>query len=173
MQGQWCLDRNQHQGHYGEAFVQALAAAAGLQVAKPQPDCTGVDLQLTVPSEYNGDFPQIQVQVKSWSVPKERDDSWRYHKLNEMQFDALAGRRIWPRYLFLVVVPGHSDEYAVASTSSLALAHAAYWVSLADEPRLEHPSRDRHRTVSVPKGNLLTVRTLQALFDSVMGGGGT
>lgn len=35
-----------HQGWYGEAFVRALAGAAGLRVAKPEPDIAGIDFNV-------------------------------------------------------------------------------------------------------------------------------
>ncbi|WP_433197348.1 DUF4365 domain-containing protein [Nocardia sp. CA-107356] len=166
MQGQWCLDRNQHQGHYGEGFVRALAAAAGLQVWNPQPDCTGVDLQLTIPNEDDdSDFPSIQVQVKSWSTPEERNGFWHYRRLSEKQFNALAGRRNIPRYLVVVIVPDSADRYALADNSRLALAHAAYWVSLEGEQPIQNARTDSYPRILIPQNNLLTVSTLLTLFD--------
>ncbi len=165
MSGQWRLGSREHQGHYGEGFVQALAAAAGLQTARPYPDCTGIDLQLTVPSERDGDFPRIEVQVKSWSKPKRREGNWHYRGLTEKQFNALAGPRRVPRYLFLVIVPDSATLYTDAAESGLVLAHAAYWRSLADEPRIEAPSTMAHKTVLVSEDNLLNVDTLLTLFE--------
>ncbi|GAB4587629.1 DUF4365 domain-containing protein [Nocardia sp. IFM 10818] len=164
MSGQWHLGDKDHQGFYGECFVQALAAAAGLQAAKPYPDCTGIDLQLTLPTEREGDFPRMEVQVKSWSKPKGRDGYWHYRGLTEKQFNALAGRRRVPRFLILVVVPDCSTRYAVAAESGLMLAHAAYWRSLEDEEQIPDPSTIAHKKVLVPEANLLTVDTLLELF---------
>ena len=63
---EWCLDQSNHQGWYGESFVQVLAAAAGLQCSPLTPDCTGVDLDISGTREVRGDFPCVKVQVKSW-----------------------------------------------------------------------------------------------------------
>jgi hypothetical protein len=43
------LDHDNHQGNYGEAFVRIVAAAAGLAVAKPDPDYDGIDFFLRYP----------------------------------------------------------------------------------------------------------------------------
>ena len=56
---EWCLDQNNHQGWYGECFIQALAAAAGLQCSRLSPDCTGVDFDISGPREVRGDFQNV------------------------------------------------------------------------------------------------------------------
>ncbi|MFE9579949.1 DUF4365 domain-containing protein [Nocardia sp. NPDC006044] len=165
MTGQWALGEKEHQGLYGESFVQALAAAAGLQTARPYPDCTGIDYQLTLPSERDDDFPRMEVQVKSWSKPKQANGCWQYRGLTEKQFNALAGKRRVPRFLFLVIVPDSSSGYTVAAESGLMLARAAYWQSFENEDRVPNPSQLRRRKVLVPETHLLSVRTLLDLFD--------
>ncbi len=59
------LDKYAHQGHYGESFVHALAAAAGLQLSKPYPDVDGVDWMIGRPGGHGFKSPWIEVQVKS------------------------------------------------------------------------------------------------------------
>jgi hypothetical protein len=93
------LDRNNHQGWYGECFVQALAAATGFTVAKESPDLTGIDFQIKSTREVGDDFPRMEVQVKSWSAPNGDDRLWHYRGLTEKQFNHLAGRRIVPAFL--------------------------------------------------------------------------
>jgi hypothetical protein len=71
------LDRNQHQGLFGESFVRVLASAAGLIVARAELDVTGEDLTIS----YKGVLghtrhPKIGVQVKSWSRPVCRGEQW-------------------------------------------------------------------------------------------------
>ncbi len=107
----------------------------------------------------------MEVQVKTWSTPKERDGFWRYDRLNENRFNLLTGKRRVPRYLFLLIVPPDAERYAVATEDSLTLTRAAYWVSLADEPKILNPSSSSYVQVSVPKSNLLTVESLLKLFD--------
>jgi hypothetical protein len=183
---EWCLDKNNHQGWYGECFVQVLAAAAGLQISPLTPDCTGVDFDISAPVEVGGDFPAMRVQVKTWATPKGDDNDWIYPRLTEKRFNALAGgeRRI-PRFLFLVIVPGDVAEFAKivphddasenmnGGKKGLLLSHAAYWLSLADQDRIESPRCKGTVTVRVPKENLLTVNSLRALLDPALVGVGS
>jgi hypothetical protein len=163
---EWCLDQNNHQGWYGECFVQALAAAAGLQCSRLTPDCTGADFIIGGSREIRGDFPCVRVQVKSWSVPTESDGYWRYSGLTEKRFNALAGsdRRI-PCFLFLVVVPPDTAKYAFADDTALRLSHAAYWVSLKDRHQIADPSCNRRVPILVPQQNLLTADKLVDLCE--------
>jgi len=162
---EWCLDRNNHQGWYGECFIQALAAAAGLQCTSLKPDCNGVDLDISGPREVRGDFPCIKIQVKSWSVPRESGGFWRFNGLTEKRFNALAGPRRVPRFLFIVIVPPDVTRFAQADTNGLLLSHAAYWVSLRDRPKITRAACDRRVQVPVPRQNLLTASRLVDLCE--------
>jgi hypothetical protein len=170
---QWCLDQANHQGWYGESFIRVLAAAAGLGCSSLTPDCTGVDFAITGTREVREDFSCVMVQVKSWSVPRESGGAWRYGELTEKRFNALAGPRRVPRFLFLVVVPPDISEYSHADEHFLRLGRAAYWVSLAGHAKLAEPSCERRVPVLVPRRNLLTAKTLTSLCEDADLGGGT
>jgi Domain of unknown function (DUF4365) len=163
---EWCLDQNNHQGWYGESFIRALAAAAGLEVSRAEPDCTGIDFTITATREIDGDFPAIKVQVKSWSAPVERASGWRYDRLTQKRFNALAGRnRRFPRFLFLVIVPPDRTRYARADKDALHLSYAAYWVSLADRDKIQGAACSQKVPITIPRQNLLTAESLLALCE--------
>jgi hypothetical protein len=166
-----CLEKNNHQGWYGECFVQVLAAAAGLACSPLTPDCTGVDFDITYPGVLGEEtFPEIKVQVKSWSDPKTDPDDltqWRYPRLTQKRFNALAGKFRVPRFLFMVVVPEVREQYADADEDRLMLSHAAYWASLEDHERIAEPSCEVRQPVLIPKANLLTTSSLISLFEPV------
>jgi hypothetical protein len=144
-----------------------------LQCSPLTPDCTGVDLDISGTLEVRGDFPCVKVQVKSWSVPRESDGVWRYRGLTEKRFNALAGPRRVPRFLFLVVVPCDANGYAEASDELLRLHRAAYWVSLRDHEQIKDPRCDRKVQILVPRQNLLTPARLRSLAeDADLAGGG-
>jgi Domain of unknown function (DUF4365) len=103
--------------------------------------------------------------VKSWSAPRGSDSAWRYRGLTEKRFNALAGPRRVPRFLFLVVVPPDVCTYAYADEEFLRLSRAAYWVSLADRAKVAEPKCERKVPVLIPRQNLLTVETLTALCE--------
>jgi hypothetical protein len=145
--------------------VNVLAAAAGLSVAWPRPDCTGVDCHLGGTSEVDDDFSLLQAQIKTWSTPDGDDEFWRFRGLTQKRFNALAGPRRTPRFLFLVIVPREVHQYSVADDQRLQLSQAAYWLSLADRDKLADPRCERHVRVRVPKANLLTVESLTKLCE--------
>ncbi|NKY99990.1 DUF4365 domain-containing protein [Nocardiopsis alborubida] len=162
------LERNVHQGHYGEHFTSVLAAAAGLQVSKPFPDFGGTDLTIGYPGSFGGlRHPSIEVQVKSWSRAQGAGNHWSYDGLNQVQFNELAGPGFrCPRFLVLVIVPSSAEDYVYADHESLRLSHAAYWASFRHLDPVEPASRDKKQRVQVPKANLLTTKTLRDLLVS-------
>lgn len=123
----------------------------------------GIDLLIMSTTEVQDDYPLMRVQVKSWSAPHGNDDAWRYRGLTEKQFNFLAGTRTVPTFLFLVLVPPDIRNYALVDDQLLRLSHAAYWRSLADEPKIPDASADRKVTVTVPRQNLLTIESLTSL----------
>jgi Domain of unknown function (DUF4365) len=167
------LHRNNRQGWYGECFVQLLAAAAGFGIAKPQPDVAGIDLHIVGLSEIEDDYPLAKIQVKSWSAPEGDDRAWNFRGLTEKQFNVLAGRRTVPVFLFLVVVPPNARDYAHADSEGLQLCYAAYWKSLANEPKIPNASTRRKVRVAVPRENLLTVESLTTLCAGSVAGRGS
>lgn len=162
---EWCLDQNNRQGLYGESFIRALAGAAGLSVARQDPDCTGIDFWISSTREVRDDVPLVAVQVKSWSVPSSGDGFWRFRGLTEKRFNALVGARRVPRFLFVVTVPPCIEDYACADDNLLKLSHAAYWVSLRDFEKIREPSCDRKVRVMIPQENLLNVDSLTKLCE--------
>lgn len=164
------LDRNNHQGWYGECFVQALAAAAGYMTMVPRPDQGGTDLMVMGSDEIEEDFPLIKIQVKSWSTPQGDTNYWHYRRLNEKQFNILAGKRQTPIYLALVLVPRDIAYYTSAGDDSHVLRHAAYWMSLADRAKIPNPSASRTVSLAVPRANRLTADSIRALCEASVRG---
>jgi hypothetical protein len=159
------LDAYNHQGHYAEAFVRAIACAAGFVVSKPDPD-VGDDLVIASPGpRATLRDPTIYVQIRSWSVPQGTDAYWQY-PLKVATFNQLAGSGFSaPHYLVVCIVPTEAMLYANASAETLSLQHAAYWYSLEAHEPDETLINTSTKTVHVPKQNLLTVSTLTHLVE--------
>lgn len=162
------LDANNHQGKFGQDYIRVLASAAGLLVYTPDLDYDGIDLGIRWPGRTGtAASPAIDAQVKSWSSPRKSGGTWRFDGLNETQFNKLAGHDYTvPRYLFLVVVPQDAGAYSEVLTDGMLLRHQGYFLSLRKEALIATPSTKRHRTVHVPIGNILTVRSLRTLMLS-------
>jgi hypothetical protein len=164
------LDARNHQGKFGEDYIRVLASATGLIVYGPDKDYDGVDFLLRWPGRAS---PGIDVQVKSWSRPRKSGGTWRFDGLNEVQFNKLAGSGYTvPRYLFIVVVPDDSRQYAEISAEGMLLRFQGYYLSLSEEILINNPNSARKRTVHVPIGNILTVGTLLTLMFPAPGTGG-
>lgn len=156
----------QHQGDFGEMFIETLAVAANLDIMKPgRRDRIGLDWVIHYPGRgMTMGFPAISVQVKSWSHPTGNDTDFRY-PLDVHNFNKLAGPEYQiPRFLFLVVVPTDADDWIHVDTERLILRHAAYWACFHDEAPLSVAPQSRTHTVSVPRSNLLNVASLHGLF---------
>lgn len=163
------MDARNHQGGYGEAFVSALAVAAGLRLAKPFPDVDGIDFCMWPDGEgllRGARASAINVQVKSGSMATETDTTWGY-RLEVPHFNFLADpwASALPTFLFLVIVPKDWRRYATAGPDGLLLRNAAYWRSLANEDQIVDAKASAKTTVHVPKANLLTVDSLRALVE--------
>jgi hypothetical protein len=158
------LDRRIHQGYYGEAFVQVLAASAGLVVSRPGLDVTGEDFMIGHPGRQGTlRHPKIEVQVKSWSKPTGTDTVWRY-RMRASHYNELADCHLYlPRYLFLVIVPSDADRYTSVADDALRLHHAGYWASFAGRSTV---TSAQTVTVDVPRRNLLTTASLRSLIPS-------
>lgn len=145
-----------------------LAASAGFGVARPLPDVAGIDFHIVGLGEVEDDYPLARVQVKSWSTPHGDEHSLHYDRLNEKQFNVLAGLRLVPAFLFVIVVPPNSRDYAHIDDQRLQLYRAGYWMSLADRPKFPDPSANRSVTVHIPRRNLLTVESLTGLCEGTV-----
>ena len=162
------LEARQHQGKFGEDYVRVLASATGLLVLKDDLDVDGVDLGFRATGTYGRvSSPTIEAQIKTWCNPSGPPGELSYPGLNETQFNKLAGTNFAvPRFLFLVCVPRDPASYASSLTDGLLLRHLGYFVSLRNESPIVEPDRRRHRTVHVPRTNVLTARTLRRLTES-------
>jgi Domain of unknown function (DUF4365) len=162
------LDANNHQGKFGQDYIRVLASAAGLLVFTPDLDHDGVDFLIRWPGRTGAAAsPAIDVQVKSWSRPENKEGHLHFSGLNEVQFNKLAGPEyLVPRYLFLVTVPPDREIYSEILTDGMLLRYQGYFLSLRDETPTENPRTDKRRRVRVPLGNVLTVRTLRGLLSA-------
>ncbi|MEV5704506.1 DUF4365 domain-containing protein [Actinoallomurus sp. NPDC052274] len=168
------MDRNNHQGGYAEALVRVLSAAAGLRLAKPEPDLDGIDFCLwpdRVGGRRGARSTPINVQVKSDSIAAGDATHWR-HYLKVPHFNALADPdTTFPTYLFLVIVPSEPRHYVSLHPDGLLLRKSVYWHSLAKDGPVVDAKKDAKKRVDIPKANLLTVDSLRTLVNAADPGG--
>jgi len=155
-----------YQGAYAEMYIRSLALAAGLNALTYTID-DGLDVQIRYTDDADSpalrSWPGVDLQVKSWSTPRGGGDFWTFDRLNEKQFNKLAGDDYTvPRYLVVLVVPADRLRLTEVVDDGLLLRHHAYFATVPG-PRVGSPDVTRRKQVLVPKRNVLTAATLRGL----------
>jgi hypothetical protein len=157
-----------YQGEYAEMYIKALALAAGLNALTYSVD-DGIDMLIRYTADEEADsgglrsWPGIDLQVKSWSTPSTSGESWTFDRLNEKQFNKLAGAdHTHPRYLVVIIVPTDRLRLTDLHEDGLLLRHHAYYAQVPG-PLIERPDPNRRKRVLVPKCNVLTASRLRGL----------
>src|SRR5262245_33589324 len=114
------------------AYVQAVAAQAGLLCSRPEPDY-GIDLALRSvepTSEQRKDAGvQLDLQLRSTTRAAVSDTEVRYD-LDVRTYEYLRRTPPVPRILVILVQPEDEDAWLSQSPDALLLRHCAYWASL-------------------------------------------
>ena len=159
-----------YQGEYAEMYVKSLALAAGLNALTSAVD-DGIDMMIryTCDGESDSDelrsWPGVDLQVKSWSTPSGSGDYWIFDRLNEKQFNKLAGDYVHPRYLVVLIVQEDRLRFTEVIPDGLLLRHLAYYTSVPG-PRIQGADSSRRKSVRVPKCNVLTAARLRTLVSA-------
>jgi Domain of unknown function (DUF4365) len=149
------------------AYVQAVAAQAGVICSKPELDY-GIDLCLRAVEVRDGRHldvsVQLDLQLRSTTLANVSDAQVAYDLDVDTSNDLRTSRVRCPRILVLLVLPGEESEWLSQTPEALALRRAAYWLSLRS-----FPARTATRTVRVPIpiANLFSVAAVQALLRRV------
>jgi hypothetical protein len=158
----WIARPNQ-QEQFSDAFLLAVAAAAGCASARPAPDHDSIDWTLSCRLPRR---PKIDIQLKSTAIDRpEQDIRYRLKEKNfrELSFTDL----VVPRLLVLVVVPQDVGNWIDFSPDRLILYKCAYWLSLAGA---EKSSDNKSFTATIPRCNQFTSEVLRDLMRKVDNG---
>ena len=146
--------QNRAQGHYGERLIGVLAAAGGLNCAKPDPDF-GWDLVLGAASG-----EQLRLQVRTTTKDLVEKDSTLQYPLAVDDYNRLREETSVAGYLAVLHVPEVQAGWTGVMASGYALRHLGRFVSLQGEPPTTNTSTV---TVSLPLGNMVTPAALRRL----------
>jgi uncharacterized protein DUF4365 len=153
----WTARANQ-QEQFSDAFLMAIAAAAGCAASRPFPDNDSIDWTLSCRLSRR---PKLDIQLKSTIFQDNAIGDIRYLLKIKNYNDLILEDLVAPRILVLVTVPRHTEDWLSMTSENLLLRHTAYWRSLAGEPRLRNT---KARTVTIPQRNLLTPMALRDLM---------
>jgi hypothetical protein len=147
---------------FGDAFLLAVAGAAGCAVSPRRPDDDSIDWTLSSKLPRR---PKLDVQMKTTTVADDlRGEEIRY-PLKRKNYDELILAEVFtPRILVLVTLPRDVREWLSLSPDQLILRRYSYWLSLSGLPE---SNNEHFVTVSVPRSNLLTVEALKGMMERI------
>jgi hypothetical protein len=165
------LTRNHRQEALCRAYVQAVAARAGMSLGMSFPD-DGIDLSLLDIDQDDGQRWEsgyrIEVQAKSVSQAVAGGPSIRYD-LDVRAFNVL--RTASPkaaRILVVLLLPSDESQWLAQTEAEMTIRHCAYWLSLAG--RASSPNRRSVRLL-IPRANVFPPAAVRDMIAQLKTGG--
>jgi len=157
------MEKNQKKELFSIAYVQAIAAQVGFRTAKPDVDDDSVDIILKgrgFSSPIRN--PQLEVQLKC-TAKNDDDPNTLKFTLSIKNYNDLRGSNlVCPRYLFVFVVPEDCEDWLTHEQDFIKVKHCCYWMSIKDFPDKPNTAKI---TISIPKSQLLTSKSMRTLMD--------
>ena len=141
-------------------YVRAIAAKAGYQVMRPEPDIDSVDGVLL---SSGGRRPRIDFQAKATSRIAPQDGTLRF-PLPIKNYNDLRAETITPRILIVFLMPIDDNQWVSQTEDELCVRYCAYWRCLEDQPPTANVD---NITVYMPSANVFSVEQLIALMGKV------
>lgn len=165
------LIQSHQQEALSRAYVQAIAARAGMSFSLPSNDY-GIDLTLN-DIEVRGvrwgeSGHKLDVQAKSTTKAQVRTTGIKYNREVQAYEDLRVVHSGCPRILVLLVLPEDERRWCEQTEDNLILRHCAYWLSLQGLPR----TRNRKTVqVVIPKTQVFSADALRAMMKRIKAGG--
>lgn len=152
------------------AYLHAIASRAGAECTYSGrlSDNRGIDARLTYWSAQPHARKEVDIKVQLKATiksPPDKDSHLSFSLENNQYNDLRAdGAYAVPRILVVLFLPNADATWLDISDSRLVMQRAAYWVSLRGA---KEPTTGSHTTVYLPKEQLLTPPSLEALFNDL------
>jgi hypothetical protein len=164
------ITRNHRQETLSRAYVQAVAARAGVICSVPELDY-GVDFTLRAVDETNGFVDAgvlLDVQLKATTIAATTDPAMIGFDLRVAEYDRLR-RFDLPvsRVLVVLELPSDEADWFTQTPVELILRHAAFWLSLRGMPSTASTTSVR---VKLPRTNLFTPTAVSELLARIRNG---
>jgi hypothetical protein len=163
------LTRNHRQEALCRAYVQAVAARAGVATSVPFPDY-GVDLSLRSIRQggqrHQDARLQLDLQLRSTTRAGGTDAGVTYD-LDVRTYDFLREPSPICCLLVLLVLPEDEGRWLSQTVEELVIRHAAFWASLRGAPPTDATSSVR---VGIPRAQVFTAQAVQSLMDRLSQG---
>lgn len=157
-----------HKEQFSLAFIQAVAAAAGCNVARVDVDEESVDLELIGPHDAADlrPAPHLALQAKCTALDDGCGDALPF-PLKLKNYDDLRARCHVPRLLVVVCVPADVESWLTATPEAMILRRCAYWCSLHGLPPADTGTK---KTIHVPRAQQFDPAALRGLMARIAGG---
>jgi hypothetical protein len=164
------LTRSHRQEALCRAYVQAIAAQAGLIWSRPEQDY-GIDLSLrTVLVQDNrrrDSGVQLDLQLKSTGRAAVSTTALTYDLEVQAYRDLCNPNCPCPRILVVLVLPADETRWLTQTSEELTLRHCAYWISLKGSAPTTATSAVR---IAIPLANVFSVEAVTGLMQRVREG---
>jgi hypothetical protein len=154
------LTRNHRQEALCRAYVQAVAALAGVASSVPTPDY-GIDLSLRsideIGDQHQDAGVQLDLQLRSTTRASVAGSQVSYD-LDARTYEYLRTPSPVPRILVLLILPDEEGRWLSQSLEELIIRRCAYWHSLREAGPTTATSSVR---VAIPRAQVFSVEAVQ------------
>lgn len=159
------MTREHRQEALCRAYVQAVAALAGVGTARPDPDY-GIDLLLREIGLLNGQHQDTSVQIDLQLRATTRASLTEAAVIYDLDVNTYNKLRIVsagsPRILIVLVQPDTEGEWLNQTPDQLSIRHCTYWLSLEGAP----PSTaSRSVRMAIPLENVFSPESVRTLLQ--------
>ena len=157
------MEISQRKEYFSDAYLQAVAAAAGFMVNKWHQDLDKVDWTIARAGG-SGTLasPKLDVQLKCTEHDDGTGDELSF-VLDVETYDSLRTLNVsTPRILVVVVVPPDLGQWLSQSDEEMVLRRCGRYLSLRGHPVTPN---ETSVTVHLPRQQLFTVEALQQLME--------
>lgn len=158
------MDISAQKEQFSYAYLQAIAAQAGLNYSKDAVDDDSIDIRLSGKGFSGGLIrnPTIEVQLKCTSQDVIKDNVIKY-PLKLKNYNDLRGVDVAaPRYLMVLVVPDNIGNWTHHLDNAMVLFNNCYWASLRFEPESKNTT---NVTVEISLEQKVTAESLVRLME--------
>ncbi len=146
--------------NFHSAYVRTVAARAGFQVTRPEPDVDSVD---GIILSTTGRRPKIDFQAKATTQDMLRHGMVHF-PLPVKNYNDLRAETISPRILVVFLMPSDSHDWTAQTEEELCIRYCAYWNCLEGQPERHNTN---NITVQLPTSNILSANQLNEMMVRV------
>jgi hypothetical protein len=164
------LTKNHRQEALSRAYIQAIAARAGMSCSFREMDY-GIDVTVHEIGQQGRRYCEtgfrIDFQAKSTSATALTDASVLYDLEVKAYDDLRAAPARCPWLLVVLILPDDEAQWTEQTEEHLLVRRAAYWLSLAGRGPVTNTRKVR---LALPRENLFSIEALRELMQRVSRG---